>query len=126
MSGKVIHFEIPVDDKNRAVDFFHQVFGWESKPLTKSAGTLITGENPESGINGYFFERSTVPSDFARIIIAVEVDNLEDKIEQVKANAGEMLFGPIDYAGRGRMAYFKDTEGNIVGMLERKKEDGGS
>ncbi len=126
MSGKVIHFEIPVDDKNRAENLFHEVFGWKSRPLTKSAGTLVTGENPEPGIDGYFFERSTVPSVYARIIIAIEVDNLEDKIEQVKENDGEMLFGPIDYAGRGRMAYFKDTEGNIVGMLERKKEDGGS
>ncbi len=121
MSGRVIHFEIPVEEPESGVDFYHQVFGWDSKPLNESAGTLVTGSETEPGIDGYFFKKSTVPADYARIIVAVEVDNLEDHIEKIKVNDGEMLFGPIDYAGRGRMAYFKDTEGNIVGMLERKK-----
>ncbi|MHA1907363.1 MAG: VOC family protein [Candidatus Thorarchaeota archaeon] len=126
MSGRVIHFEIPVEDSEMTVEFFHQVFGWESKPLNESAGTLVTGLDTEPGVDGYFFKKSTVPADYARIIIAVEVDDLEAHIEKVKANDGEILFGPIDYAGRGRMAYFKDTEGNIVGMLERKKDGGNS
>ena len=118
MTGRVIHFEIPVDDTEESIAFYHQIFGWESKPLNESAGTLVTGPSTELGVDGYFFKKSTVPADYARIIIAVEVDNLEDHIERVKANGGEMLFGPIDYAGRGLMAYFRDTEGNIVGMLQ--------
>ena len=118
MSGRVIHFEIPVEESDRALTFFRKVFGWSSEPLNESSGTLVTGEQSDSGVDGYFFSKKTVPADYARIIIAVEVDNLEDHIERVKANGGEMLFGPIDYAGRGLMAYFRDTEGNIVGMLQ--------
>ena len=28
MAGKVIHFEIPIDDNERAVAFYTKAFGW--------------------------------------------------------------------------------------------------
>ena len=29
MSGKVVHFEIPFDDGDRARNFYREVFGWQ-------------------------------------------------------------------------------------------------
>lgn len=28
MTGKVVHFEIPIDDGDRAVAFYREAFGW--------------------------------------------------------------------------------------------------
>ena len=33
MSGKVVHFEVPYDDADRARSFYRDVFGWDIQPV---------------------------------------------------------------------------------------------
>ena len=120
---RIIHFEVPVSDPQKASEFFTNVFGWNIKTHSGSWGsitTMETGAESETGVNGSFFLKSTVPSDFWRIINSIEVDDLESILQRVKNNGGNIIFGPIQYANLGRMAYFRDPEGNILGLFEKK------
>ena len=52
--ARVVHFEIPVDNPDRAVKFYTDVFGWK---IEKWEGPIdywliTTGEENEPGING--------------------------------------------------------------------------
>ncbi len=33
MSGRVVHFEIPADDVERAQSFYQEAFGWQITPM---------------------------------------------------------------------------------------------
>ena len=39
MSGRVVHFEVPYDDAERAHGFYREVFGWQIQPIPSSSTT---------------------------------------------------------------------------------------
>ena len=125
MSGKVVHFEVPFDDGDRARSFYGDVFGWQLMPMPEMDYTIVmTGPtDEESGpseagfINGGMFARSDeFPGKGPNIVIDVpSVDDALKKVEQAGgAIAGEkMAVGDMGFAG-----YFTDTEGNLIGLWE--------
>jgi hypothetical protein len=42
MSGRVVHFEIPYDDGDRARAFYNKVFGWEVMEMPEMSYTMAT------------------------------------------------------------------------------------
>ena len=51
MSGKVVHFEIPFDDGDRARTFYREAFGWQVMAVPDMDYTMVmTGpSDPEKG-----------------------------------------------------------------------------
>ncbi|MBI3887846.1 VOC family protein, partial [Candidatus Microgenomates bacterium] len=49
--NKVIHFEIPADDINRAQRFYKEVFGWKMNIIPEMNYTIVqTGPTDEKGM----------------------------------------------------------------------------
>ncbi len=122
--GRVVHFEIPVDDTEHATEFFRQVFGWNIENREGSWGAYLaiqTGEKDKPGIDGAFFRKRLVPPEFARVINTIAVDDIDKHMEMIKDHGGKIVFGKIPYADLGELAYFSDPEGNILGIIELKK-----
>lgn len=77
--NKVVHFEIPFDDKQRSKKFYGQVFGWEINEMPEigytSATTTPSDENGApslpGAINGALVGRS---SDVPAPILTISVD----------------------------------------------------
>jgi len=133
----VVHFEMPAKDKARAKTFYESAFGWEMKQLDADMGgymvatTVQTDENrmPKhpGAINGGFFDYADKEG-FREPHLVMSVENLEASIEKVKAAGGTILGGsnpnkqspeePDDIPGIGRHVSFRDSEDNLVGMLE--------
>ena len=44
MSGKVVHFEVPFDDGDRARKFYGETFGWQLIPVPDMSYTI----NPDA------------------------------------------------------------------------------
>ena len=42
MSGRVVHFELPVDDQERAKAFYAGAFGWNLADVPGMAYTMVT------------------------------------------------------------------------------------
>ncbi len=123
--NSVVHFEMPAEDKARTKKFYETVFGWEMKQLGEEMGNYLVattaptspdGMNTTPGtINGGFYDKGaggTVP----HLVIAVE--NLGEKMEEVKKGGGEIQGETMDIPGIGMFVMFLDTEGNRVGMLQ--------
>ncbi len=114
---RIVHFEISADKPKRAVKFYQKVFGWDITPWKGPIEYWLvkTGDKNEPGIDGAIMKR-TVPG--MMVLNTVSVSSLDDYIKKVEDAGGEILTPKVPMAGVGYFAYFKDTEGNILGLME--------
>jgi predicted enzyme related to lactoylglutathione lyase len=125
--GKVVHFEIPADDVDRAKDFYGSIFGWDlqTMPMGESEYTTVrttavdeqTQLPTEPGaINGGMMQRdariTTAP------VITIDVDGIDDSLKQIEDKGGSTVVPRTPIPGMGAFAYFKDSEGNVMGLWE--------
>ncbi len=117
---RVVHFEISAEKPKRAVKFYRKVFGWEISPWEGPMEYWIvkTGDRREGGIDGAIMKR-TIPG--MMILNTISVPSLEEYSKKVEDAGGKMLTPRVPMAGIGYFAYFMDTEGNILGLMEEDK-----
>ncbi len=112
---KMIHFEIPADNMDRADKFYTGVFGWK---IQKYAGYPVdyrlatTGGEKEPGINGAIMPRG----ENKYVIDTIDVPDVDEYIKKIKSGGGKVLTPKMPIPGVGYMAYFEDTEGNKLGI----------
>ncbi len=122
---KVVHFEIPVDDLERAQSFYGAIFGWElfTTPIGDGEYTLVTTTpvdesmrpTESGGINGGMMQRSdSTPNP----VITIGVASIDDALKQVEASGGTVVTPRTPIPEMGAFAYFADPEGNVMGLFE--------
>lgn len=114
---RVVHFDIPVDDPARAVDFYTGVFGWK---ITKWEGPMDywlvqTGEGDEPGINGGISVRE---EPVKTVENTIQVPSIDDYVKRVTDAGGELLMAKSAIPSVGWFAMCKDTEGNKFGLMQ--------
>ena len=114
-SHRVIHFEIPADDPERAIAFYRAAFGWEIERFDGPTEYWTAKTGAGAGINGAFVRRGAVPA----TTNTIAVDDLDAAIASVEDLGGHLAGPPIVIAGAGRFCYASDTEGNLFGMIQR-------
>ena len=115
--GRVVHFELPVDEPDRAAKFYADVFGWK---LEKWEGPedywlITTGTQDEPGIDGALTRRSELA---ASTVNTVDVSSVDESVDRVLAAGGTVIAPKMAVPGVGYMAYCQDTEGNVFGMMQ--------
>lgn len=121
--NKVVHFEIPFDDKNRAMKFYGDVFGWQltdmpqmSYVMANSVAVDASYRPSEPGaINGGLFPR---PKDAPHPVVYMDVPEIDDAIKKVEAAGGTVVTAKTPIPGMGAYARVRDTEGNVVGLFQ--------
>jgi len=113
---RVVHFEIQADNPQRASRFYQKVFDWE---ISKWDGPqdywlIATGEKTEPGINGGMMRRhgSVDP-----VRNTIQVSDVDEYVKKVTDNGGEIVEPKMPIPGMGYLAYCKDTEGNVFGIM---------
>ena len=119
---RVVHFEIHAADPNRAVNFYQTLFGWS---FQKWEGPMdywlvTTGPNDQPGINGGLVQRQGEIDGQAVIayVCTVDVEDLDASVQKAVDNGGQIAVPKMPIPGMGWLAYCKDTEGNIFGMMQ--------
>ena len=112
-----IHFEIPVNDPDKAIEFYSKVLGWK---FTKWEGPvdywlISTGETKEPGIDGGMLRRRDPAQP---CVNTVNVPNLDETIKIVESAGGLCVVPKMPVPGVGWLAYCKDPEGNILGYMQ--------
>ena len=130
---KVVHFEIPADDIDRAKKFYGSVFGWELQTMQMANGeytsvkTTAVDEQTQmptepGAINGGMFQRDEAERldqvRFTGPVITIDVDGIDDALKQVEAEGGSTITPRTPIPGMGAFAYFTDPEGNVMGLWE--------
>ncbi|QHE67374.1 VOC family protein [Rhodococcus sp. WAY2] len=122
MTGRIVHFEIPFDDGERARTFYRDAFGWAIAEIPEMDYSMVTtGPVGESGmptepgfINGGMMQRDEVASP----VVVVDVESIDAALEKVESLGGKTVTGRTPVGTMGFAAYFTDTEGNVVGLWE--------
>jgi len=131
MSGRVVHFEIPVDDVERAQRFYHDAFGWVMNSMPQMQYTLVsTTETDEAGqpvtpgsINGGMLARQEA---ITNPIVTIEVDDMDDSLSLVEQLGGTIVIGRQAVGDMGFSAYFTDPEGNVLGLWQSAARPAGN
>jgi predicted enzyme related to lactoylglutathione lyase len=112
---RVIHFEIPADDTDRAVRFYQKVFGWKiEKWGSMDYWLATTGPDSEPGIDGAIMTRETQKT----TVNTVNVPSVDEYAKKIVDAGGRILMPKTPIPGVGYFSYCVDTEGNIFGIME--------
>ena len=113
---RVIHFEVPCDDLERARQFYGTVFDWTFEPYGDDTSYwLVTTGKDEPGIDGGFGQRN--PS-MPQVTNSIGVPSVDEFVAKVEAGGGKILFPRMAVPGMGWLAYCQDTEGNAFGLFQ--------
>jgi uncharacterized protein len=122
--GRLVHFEIHVEDMERAMKFYEEVFGWKFEDWSEYAGMqyygAITGDASVPGIDGALIQRrgqapeTGQPMNGFSCTMGVEdYDSTEKKILDL---GGKVAMPKYALPGMAWQGYYTDTEGNIIGI----------
>ncbi len=125
MNGKVVHFEVPAKDLKRAKSFYSEVFNWSTNDAEGMEYVLVgttkvneQGMPTEPGaINGGIAKKGgAVESP----VITIQVEEIDDALREVERHGGKTVVKKTAMGEWGFYGYFKDTEGNVMGLFQRK------
>jgi predicted enzyme related to lactoylglutathione lyase len=119
---RVIHFEVHAEKPDRAIKFYSDTLGWE---FTKWGGPvdywlIKTGPDSQPGINGGLVPRRGVIDGQAVIayVCTVDTSSVDDYVKKILAAGGSIALAKMPIPDVGWLAYCKDTEGNIFGLMQ--------
>ena len=122
---RVVHFEIHATDPDRLVNFYTGLFGWEFQKWDgpHDYWLIRTGPDGQPGINGGLVRRRGVIDGTAVIayVCTVDVPSVDEYLGRVTATGGTVALPKMPVPGVGWLAYAKDPEGNIFGMMQMDK-----
>jgi uncharacterized protein len=123
MADKVVHFEIPADDLDRARAFYGEAFGWAINSIpeldystVETTPTDDANMPTESGaINGGMMRRQ---APITGPVLTIGVADVDASLRRIEELGGKVAIPKQAVADMGFAAYFCDPEGNLVGLWE--------
>ena len=120
---RIVHFEIPAEDIGRAKKFYESVFGWK---IEKWKGPMeyymvMTGEKGAPGIDGGLVKKQ---KPLMQVTNTIDVKSVDEALKKIQSNGGKIVQPKAEVMGVGFLAYCKDPEGNLFGVMEMKAGGG--
>ncbi len=122
MSARVVHFEIPFDDGDRARSFYGDVFDWDIQTMPELQYTIVsTGPSGDQGptepgyIGGGMMQRQ---EPVGTPVITLAVDDIDKTMATIEEHGGSSVAPKMAVAEMGFAAYFRDSEGNLMGLWQ--------
>ena len=123
MTGRVVHFEIPADNLERAQSFYKKAFGWQINTVPgmnyAMVGTTPSDKNgiptQPGAINGGMLTKN---QHIKSPVIYIHVNDIEEALKNVQKLGGTVVQKRTAVGHDRLIAYFKDPEGNIIGIFQ--------
>ena len=121
--GRTVHFEIQASEPQALIEFYGKMFDWSFSKWEGGEYWLVgTGEVGAPGINGGLLpRRGPRPDDGAAVnafVCTVDVEDLDKSLALLKELKGTVAVPRMPVPGVGWLAYAKDPDGNIFGMMQ--------
>ena len=112
-NGKICYIEVPATDIARSADFYRRVFGWH----IHGRDTDRPGFDDGTGHVGGAWVTDQAISREPGLLPYIYVDSIDDIIEQIEAQGGEVIKAPYP-EGNLWVATFRDPAGNVIGLWQ--------
>jgi len=121
MANDIAHFAIHADDCQRAKAFYEGVFGWTFEAWGPPEfwrihtspgaihGALHARREPLTGTGMRGYE------------CTISVEDIEAAADAIQQHGGEVTMPPFEIESVGTLLMFKDTEGNVAGVMQYRK-----
>jgi predicted enzyme related to lactoylglutathione lyase len=109
----VVHFEIPVDDVERAMKFYKELFGWKMESF--APGMEYWMIDTKDGIGGGMMKRQRPDQ---KIMDHFGVSSVQESSAKVEKLGGKVLMPKTAIPKVGYFAICMDTEENVFGLFE--------
>jgi predicted enzyme related to lactoylglutathione lyase len=129
--GRVLHFEIQVDDIERAKTFYSAVFDWSFEDWSGAVGGapdwgIVTGPAEEPGINGGLMPRPAPAPGGGQgtnaFVCTIGVTDYDATERRILDAGGQVALPKMALAGMAWQGYYLDTEGNTFGIHQPDPE----
>ena len=115
--ARLVHFEMNVKDVHKTISFYKDVFGWRFQKWDGPMDywLIMTGDETEPGIDGGLgYEEEGFP----KVVNTIDVGDIDGIIKKIETNGGEIVRPKHAVPGVGWLAYFKDSEGVMSGIMQ--------
>lgn len=117
-----VHFEIPSANPEAAMKFYEGLFGWKfhswgGGPM--EYWLVDTGDASQPGIHGGLMKRVHPEQP---CVNTIDVPDLDAMVEKAVAAGGRIALPKMPVPGVGWLAYVKDLDGHIFGMMQNDPE----
>ena len=120
--GRVVHFEIPVDDPDRAKQFYETAFGWSFQGYGDQPYWLTAiGPEDTPGIEGALIGRGDIHT---HPVVVIDVEDVDAALRGAVDAGAEQLQERMPVPTMGWAAYVRDPEGNVIGLWQTDPEAG--
>jgi uncharacterized protein len=118
-NGKICYIEMPTTDVARSAEFYRRVFGWNIRRRGDGSTAFddTTGEVSGTWLLG------RPPAAAPGFLIYIMVDSVEETVETIVANGGEIV-QPIGADAPEITARFRDPGGNVLGLYQEPAKPG--
>lgn len=118
-TGSIVHFEIPVDDMERARKFYSELFGWKIEKVPGPMEYWMITPHDEKAVRGGMMPKQqpehTITDYFA-------VPSIDEYLGKVQNLGGQVVVPKMPVPGMGYFAYCVDTEKNVFAIWETNPE----
>jgi predicted enzyme related to lactoylglutathione lyase len=121
MPNHIRHFAVQADQVDRVRSFYENVFDWVFERWGPPNFYLIrTGPENDRGLQGALQERQQKldGAGMRGFECTIGVDDLDAVLALITRFGGTVVSKPFAIDGAGRLAFFHDTEGNRVGVMQ--------
>ncbi len=113
---RVVHFELPADDLQRAASFYEEVFGWTTSDMGPEYGGYRIFNRGETGIAGLMtLADDSTPAHWQPYVAVDDPDRTTAKATEL---GGSALTEPMDVPNVGRIAVLRDPQGAAFGVIK--------
>ncbi len=109
------HFEINTVDAKKTKKFYEKVFGWRFQKWDGPMNYWLIMTGDGTGIDGGMTLESETQAPPCNTIDVDDVDKIVDLIVQ---NGGQVVAPKMEVPGVGFLAYIKDPDGTIWGLMQ--------
>ncbi len=122
--NSIVHFELPVKDKERSKKFYKEVFGWEFMDMPEMDYTMVhTVEVDEQympkkagAINGGMLSEKN--NGGLNPVLVIDVPSLDEYLDKAIAAGATLVMPKVAVGDMGFNARIKDTEGVVIGIWQ--------
>jgi predicted enzyme related to lactoylglutathione lyase len=121
--SRVVHFEIHASKPKVLIDFYTSLFAWKFEQWGEfEYWQIVTGPNEEPGINGGLVPRRGAPAEEGQgvnaYVCTVDVKSLDKSLAKAQSLGGKVAVPKMPIPGVGWLAYVKDPDGNLFGLMQ--------
>jgi predicted enzyme related to lactoylglutathione lyase len=121
--SRVVHFEIQASQPQRLIEFYSALLDWKFEQWGTTPYWLIeTGTADAPGINGGLLPRRGAPPAAGQgvnaFVCTAEVESLDATLAKSLSLGGVVAVPKMPIPGVGWLAYIKDPDGNILGLMQ--------